>query len=137
MLINDIIILAVLLILSGFFSASEIAFVVANKIKIELRARKNNINANNAHYFVQHPDSFFSTILFSNNIINIAFASLISVLLLQHFNLAEFEILIISTILLLLFGELIPKYIGRELADDFVLISAIPMRILYFSRLLK
>jgi CBS domain containing-hemolysin-like protein len=52
MLINDIIILAVLLILSGFFSASEIAFVVANKIKIELRARKNNINANNAHYFV-------------------------------------------------------------------------------------
>lgn len=132
MLINDIIILAVLLILSGFFSASEIAFVVANKIKIELRARKNNINANNAHYFVQHPDSFFSTILFSNNIINIAFASLISVLLLQHFNLAEFEILIISTILLLLFGELIPKYIGRELADDFVLISAIPLRIINF-----
>jgi CBS domain containing-hemolysin-like protein len=77
-------------------------------------------------------DSFFSTILFSNNIINIAFASLISVLLLQHFNLAEFEILIISTILLLLFGELIPKYIGRELADDFVLISAIPLRIINF-----
>ncbi len=132
MVINDIIVLVVLLMLSGFFSSSEIAFVVANKIKIELRARKKNIYALNAHYFVLHPENFFSTILFSNNIVNIAFASLISVFLLQHFNLAEFEILIISTTLILLFGELIPKYLGRELADDFVLISSIPLRALNF-----
>ncbi len=132
MIINDIIVLVVLLMLSGFFSSSEIAFVVANKIKIELRARKKNIYAQSAQYFLQHPDNFFSTLLFSNNIVNIAFASLISVFLIQHFNLAEFEILIISTTLILLFGELIPKYLGRELADDLVLISSIPLRILNF-----
>jgi CBS domain containing-hemolysin-like protein len=131
-MINDIILLALLLILSAFFSSSEIAFVVANKIKIDLRARKKNIYAKNAQYFVQNPDNFFSTILLSNNVVNIAFASLISVFLIQHYQLSEFEILIFSTILLLVFGELIPKYLGRELADDLILISSMPLRILTF-----
>lgn len=131
-MINDIILLTLLLILSAFFSSTEIAFVVANKIKIDLRARKKNIYAKNAQYFVQNSDNFFSTILLSNNIVNIAFASLISVFLIQHFQFDEFEILLLSTILLLVFGELIPKYVGRELADDLILISAIPLRILTF-----
>ncbi|MDH7605222.1 MAG: DUF21 domain-containing protein, partial [Melioribacter sp.] len=129
-MINDIIILIILLFLSAFFSSSEIAYIVANKIKIELRARKGNIYAKNAYYFLKKPDSFFSTILISNNLTNIAFASIISFYLLTYFGLEEFEILIISTALLLIFGELIPKYIGTELADLLILISATPLRIL-------
>lgn len=127
---NDILGLILLLILSAFFSSSEIAFIVANKIKIELRARKGNIYAKNAYYFIKNPDAFFSTILISNNIINIAFASISSYFLLTYFGLEEFEILIISTSLLLLFGELIPKYLGNELADILILISSIPVRII-------
>ena len=127
---NDIIILVALLILSAFFSSSEMAFIVANKIKIELRARKKNLYAKNAYFFIQNPDSFFSTILISNNIVNISFASLISVFLLKHFGLEEFEILIISTLLILIFGELLPKYLGREVADDLILVSSIPLRLL-------
>lgn len=126
----DVILLIALLILSGFFSSTEIAFIVSNRIKIELRARKKNIYAKNAHFFVQNPDSFFSTILISNNVVNIAFASLISVFLLQYFHMEEIEILIISTVLLLIFGELLPKYLGRELADDLILISSLPLRVL-------
>ncbi|MEJ5350300.1 MAG: hemolysin family protein [Melioribacteraceae bacterium] len=131
-MINDIILLIILLFLSAFFSSSEIAYIVANKIKIELRARKGNIYAKNAYYFLKNPDSFFSTILISNNITNIAFASIISFYLLTYLNLEEFEILIISTALLLIFGELMPKYIGTELADLLILISAIPLRIISF-----
>jgi len=127
--VNDIIFLVVLLILSAFFSSSEIAYVVSNKIKIEIRARKNNIYAQNANFFVKKPELFFSTILISNNIVNIAFASLASVFLFSIFNMDEYEILIVTTILLLLFGELIPKYVGRELADSLILFCSVPLRL--------
>jgi CBS domain containing-hemolysin-like protein len=122
--------LFILLLLSAFFSSSEIAFIVGNKIKIEIRARKKNLSALNARYFINNPDQFFSTILISNSAVNIAFASLSSIFLSKLFGLKEFEILLISTTLILLFGELIPKYFGRELADRLVLIVAIPLRII-------
>lgn len=122
--------LFILLLLSAFFSSSEIAFIVGNKIKIEIRARKKNLSALNARYFINNPDQFFSTILISNSAVNIAFASLSSVFLFKLYGLQEFEILLISTALILLFGELIPKYFGRELADRLVMIVAIPLRVI-------
>jgi len=126
----DLIVLAVLLILSGFFSSSEIAYVVANKLKIELRARKNRISAKYAQFFIQNPQTFFSTILISNNLINISFASLITIFLADIYNFDEPMILLISTVLLLLFGELIPKYIAREFADVLILVASVPVRII-------
>lgn len=131
-MLSDFFILLILLLLSGFFSSTEIAFIVSNKIKIEIRARKKNFAAINAHYFVKNPDLFFSSILISNNIINIAFASISSVLLFNLFEFSEFTILVISSLLLLLFGEVFPKYVGSELADALVLISATPLRIINF-----
>ncbi|MCF8355609.1 MAG: hemolysin family protein [Melioribacteraceae bacterium] len=128
----DIIILFILLLLSGFFSSSELAYVVANKIKIELRARQNNPAAKAAQYFSTKPQIFFSTILISNNIVNIAFASIITVFLTHHFQFDEFTILGISTLLLFLFGELVPKYLARDLADMLVLVSSIPLRVVTF-----
>ncbi|KAF0139896.1 MAG: putative transmembrane transporter [Stygiobacter sp.] len=127
---NELLFLLVLLLLSAFFSSSEIAFIVSNKIKIELRARKKYLMALNAKYFVHNPDIFFSTILISNNIVNISFASLSSVVLLELFGLSELQILLVSTLLLLVIGELIPKFVGRELADSLVLFSSIPIRII-------
>ncbi|MFA7419843.1 MAG: hemolysin family protein [Melioribacteraceae bacterium] len=128
-MLNELLILILLLTLSAFFSSSEIAFIVSNKIKIELRARKKYLMALNAKYFVNNPDIFFSTILISNNIVNVTFASLSSVVLLELFGLSEFQILLVSTLLLLVIGELIPKFLGRDLADSLVLFSAIPIRI--------
>lgn len=127
---NDLLTLLILLVLSAFFSSSEIAFIVSNKLKVEVRARKNNLSAQNARFFINNPGFFFSTILISNSVVNIAFASLSSVFLLKLFGIEELWILIISTLLLLLFGELIPKYFGRELADSLVLWAAIPLRVI-------
>lgn len=128
----DYILLIILVLLSAFFSSTEIAYIVSNKIKIEIRARKNNIYARNAHYFIKNPDLFFSTLLISNNIVNIAFTSIASVFFLSEFGLGVFEILIITTLIILLFGELLPKFIGRELADSLILLSAIPLRFVLF-----
>jgi putative hemolysin len=130
---SDILILLTLIVFIAFFSGAEMAFVVSNKIKIEVRARKKKLAALNAHYFVTNPQKFFSTILIGNNIVNIAFASLSTLLLASWLGLGEFSILVISTILILLFGELIPKYVSRELPDRVILITAIPLRILYFA----
>ncbi|MCF8412540.1 MAG: hemolysin family protein [Melioribacteraceae bacterium] len=128
---DEFLVLTILVILSAFFSSSELAFVVANRIKIELRARKSNFSAKNAQFFVNNPSHFFSTILISNNIINIAFASLSAVFLLEIFGLNDLQVLVVTTVVLLLFGELIPKYFAREFADTYVTIAATPLRIVW------
>jgi CBS domain containing-hemolysin-like protein len=129
---ENLLVLLILLLISAFFSSSEIAFVVSNKLKLEVKARKNNIAAKSAFYFVNHPQSFFSTILIVNSIVNITFASACTLVLIKLFTFNDISILIISTLLLLLLGELIPKYFARESADRVVLISALPIRIVSF-----
>ncbi len=129
---TEIITLLVLVLLSAFFSGTEIAFVAANKIKIEIKARKKNLAAQNALYFTNNPQTFFSSILIGNNIVNIAFASISAVFLAEVFSLNEFQILLITTFVILLFGELIPKYVARELSEKLVYITALPLRAFTF-----
>ena len=131
-MINDLLILIILLVFSAFFSASEIAFILSNKIKLEIKARKKNLAAQSALYFSQNPQNFFTTILIGINIATIAFASISAILLSTLFNLNELAILIISTLVLLFLGELIPKYLAREAADRFILFTSIPLRFVSF-----
>lgn len=129
---NDLLAILGLITLSAFFSSAETAFIIANKIKIEIRARKNYITALNAKYFVDNPEYFFTTILISNSVVNIAFASLSSVFLANLFGFSEFQILLVTTFMLLFIGEVIPKYVGTEVADGLILISALPIRLINF-----
>ncbi len=129
-MLNDLIVLIIMVLMSGFFSGSEIALVVANKIKIEIKARKKNLAAESALYFMNNPQNFFSTILIGNNIVNIGFASISAVLLSALFGWNDLSILLVSTFVILIFGELIPKYFSREHADRIVLLTAIPTRII-------
>ena len=121
--------LIILVLLSAFFSGTELAFVVANKLKIEVRARKKNFASLSAQYFINHPQNFFSTLLIGNNIVNIAYASLGAVFLASLFGWSEITILIVTSLVILFFGEIIPKYFARELADQVVVLSSIPLRI--------
>jgi CBS domain containing-hemolysin-like protein len=128
----ELIFLLLLLGMSGFFSGSELAFVVANKLKIEVRARKKKFAALQAQFFVEHPQTFFSTILIGNNIVNVALASLSAVFLVTLFGWGELTILIVSSTIILIFGEILPKYFSRELADRVILVSAIPLRFFFY-----
>jgi len=129
-MIQDFILLIILLFFSAYFSSTEMAFIISNKLKIEVKARKKNIAAQSAYYFVKDNQAFYSTILIGNNIVNIAFASLSTVVLTEHFGWGDYRILITITAFILIFGELIPKYIAREGADSLILIFSIPLRIL-------
>ncbi len=75
---------------------------------------------------------FFTTILISNNIVNISFASIFSVIAVRSFGFNDVYVLVLSTILVLLIGELIPKYIARESADKVLTLFIIPIRFISF-----
>ncbi|MCH8034235.1 MAG: HlyC/CorC family transporter [Bacteroidetes bacterium] len=131
-MVEELILLILLLILSGFFSGTEMAYIVSSKLKIEIKARKKNPAALSAHYFKSHPQTFFSTVLIGNNVVNVALSSLSAVFLSAIFGLGELSILLISSFLLLLFGELLPKYFASEIANKTLLLTALPLRIFYF-----
>lgn len=129
-MIQDFILLIILIFFSAYFSSTEMAYIVANKLKVEVRARKKNIAAQSAFHFVKDPQQFYSTILIGNNIINIAFASISTVVLATKFGWSDYKILLFVTVITLIFGELIPKYIARESADSLLLVVSIPLRLL-------
>ncbi len=131
-MIQDLIVLLILILFSAYFSSTEMAYIASNKLKVEVRARKKNIAAQSAYYFVKEPQQFFSTILIGNNIVNIAFASISTVVLAAEFGWSEYKILLFVTIVTLLFGELIPKYIASESADSLLLMFSIPLRLISF-----
>jgi len=132
MIVEELILLILLLFLSGFFSGTEMAYIVSSKLKMEIKARKKNPAAVSAHYFKSHPQTFFSTVLIGNNVVNVALSSLSAVFLSAIFGLGELSILLISSFLLLLFGELLPKYFASEIADKTLLLTALPLRIFSF-----
>lgn len=129
-MLTEIFLLIILLLLSAYFSSTEMAYIAANKLKLEVKTRKKNLIAKNVAYYLNNPNTFFSTILLGNNIVSIAFASLSAVILSSLFQLNEIQILSITTILLLFFGELIPKYFAHETADFFIIFSSSILRII-------
>lgn len=86
-MISDLSLLIILILLSGFFSSTELAFIVSNKLKLEIKARKKNIAALNAVFFNKHSQNFYSTILLGNNVVGIAFASLSTIFFFIHIRL--------------------------------------------------
>ncbi len=126
---SDIIYLIGLIIASGFFSGGELSYLISNRLKVQIQAGRKSLFAKSARYFMNHSDEFFSTILLGNNVVNIAFASLSAVLFAEWFNLNEFEILIASTAVILLFGELIPKFIAGEIPHTLYILSSGPLRV--------
>ncbi|MBN8704796.1 MAG: HlyC/CorC family transporter [Bacteroidetes bacterium] len=128
-----LVILALTLVLSAFFSGSEISFVTANRLKIEIKNRQGKSGAALASWFVNKPENFLITTLVGNNFVNIAYSTVMSIFLIESFGIKSilFQTLI-STTLLLFAGEIIPKSIARQFADKLVFILVYPLRFFYF-----
>jgi putative hemolysin len=120
-----VIALVILLVLSGIFSSAEIAFVVSNKTKLRVRAKKKMFGAETAIAFSDSPEKFLSTLLVGNNIANIAFASLAAIFMQRLFEWNNTAIFLAVTVILLLFGEIIPKSLVRVIADRAVSYMAV------------
>jgi CBS domain containing-hemolysin-like protein len=141
---TETIYIAFTVLLSGFFSGSEMAFVTANKLKLEIESRKDSYKGRTLAFFSENPERFLTTTLVGNNIVNVLYATLMAIYLAEpiqviYFNFfgvypSEAVILIIQTfvasVLILLIGEILAKAIFRVLADYMVSIVSIPLKVI-------
>lgn len=117
----------------------EIAFISSNKLKIELENKQGSFSAGLISTFLRHPSRFIGTMLVGNNITlvlyGIAMGLLLDEWLNRTFGLGDFGVLawqtVISTILILFFGEFIPKAIFRSNSNAVLQLFAIPLKLLY------
>lgn len=127
------IVIAILVLLSAFFSATETAFSFVNKIRIQHSVDNGNKKAKNALYVIENFDNALTTILICNNIVNLSCSSIATVLCLNLFGDMGSAIATgATTLLVLTFGEVIPKCLAKEHCDAFTLKTAGLLRVLMF-----
>ena len=134
--IGIIFILLCLILLSMIFSASESGFLSLNKLRIRFLRNKKNKKALEIGKLLDKKEKLINTLLVGNNIVNISLTTLLTSLFLQLFGQAGIGIAtLISTIILLIFGEIIPKTLGSHHPETITFLTV--RCISFFSKLLK
>ena len=114
--------LVLLLVASAFFSASETAFSSLNKIRMKNRADNGDKRAKRALKIAEHFDKTLSTILVGNNVVNMASASIATVLVTNLLGPSGAAIATgVMTVLVLIFGEILPKTYAKENSEQVAL----------------
>ncbi|MEX2398208.1 MAG: DUF21 domain-containing protein, partial [Balneolales bacterium] len=140
---TETLIILLVITVSAFFSGSEIGFVSANRLKLEIRARKNTLSGRYLNYFVRNPEAFLSTTLIGNNIVNVLYATLMALFLASPITLyyseffgqqpSEVTLLLIQTIIaslvIMMLGEVMPKALSRVHSDFLIALFAIPLKV--------
>ena len=121
-----LIIIVLCVVMSAYFSATETAFSSLNRIRIKNLADKGNKRAALVASLSEQYDSMLSTILIGNNIVNIGCSSLATVLCLKWIgeDMGPSVSTIVTTVVVLIFGEISPKSIAKESPEKFAMFSA-------------
>jgi putative hemolysin len=132
------IIILITLIGSAFFSGLEIAFITSNKLRIELESKQGNFSARILAYFNKYPSRYLGTMLLGNNIALVIFGIYMDEELKEFFgNFMSSKILILlistflSTMLILVTAEFLPKTIFRINPNKTLTLFAFPLTIVY------
>ncbi len=122
-----LIIIVACVIMSAYFSATETAFSMVNKIRLKTMAEDGNKRAKKTLRLAENYDSLLSTILIGNNIVNILASSLSTIvfisLIKDNESLATTLSTLVLTIVILIFGEISPKTIAKESPEKFAMFS--------------
>ena len=127
------IVIFVLIALSSFFSATETAFSFVNKIRIQKKSEDGDKKATTALFVIENFDKALTTILICNNVVNLSCSSLATVLCMALFG--DYGSAIATgatTLLVLTFGEVLPKCLAKENCDIFSLKTAGIIKCLMF-----
>ena len=141
MIISDLVII-ICLILSAFFSGMEIAFVSANKIYLEIEKQQTGFNAKFLNFITKNPSRFIATMLVGNNISLVIYGIFMGERILQLFfpetllagNTSirvVFIQTVISTIIILLTAEFLPKVFFQQFSNVLMKIFAFPTAFFY------
>ena len=121
----SIIAIIILICLSAFFSSSETAVTASNRLKIKAKAEDGDKRAKTALKLINEYDRTISTILVGNNIVNIVATSLATVLATSIWKLHGALIAtVVMTVLVLVFGEILPKSLAKTNAEGMLLAIA-------------
>lgn len=121
--------LGIFLIMSFFLSGSETALTAVNRMKVYLRAEQGDVKAQNLQKLIAKPDRMITTILIGNNISNIMLPTLVTMIAIDR----GWEVGLataILTLILIIFGEVLPKTIAATFADKIAYIVAPVIRVL-------
>ncbi len=125
--------------LSGFFSGSEMAYSSCNRLRLEGDKEDGSRAAALALYIVDHFDDALGAILIGNNLVNVASSSLLSVAVITLFHQDHPQLdlyntiaTVVLTIVIIIFGETIPKITAKKSANTLAMRYAWPVRILMF-----
>ncbi len=139
---DDRLIVLISLMASALFSGMEIAFLSTNRLQLELDVKKNSFSAVLINKFVKHQSQFIGCLLLGNNIANVIYGiAMARILSPQIINILpdvitnEFTVLlcqtILSTLLILIVGEFMPKIVFRINPNKLMDVFALPAMILY------
>ncbi len=121
------------ILFSAYFSATETAFSSLNKTRLKSLSEKGNKKADLALKLSDEYDKLISTILIGNNIVNIALASIGTVLFVHLYgDIGATVSTAVITIVVLIFGEITPKSIAKDSPEKFSMFSASFIRLLIF-----
>ena len=128
----SLIIIVCCIIMSAYFSATETAFSSLNRVRMKSLAEKGNKRAALVLRLSENYDSLLSTILIGNNIVNITSTSVATVLFVRLLGEERGSSLstLVMTIVVLIFGEVSPKSLAKEVPENFALFSAPILRVL-------
>lgn len=132
--ISSIILIALLLLCSAYFSATETAFSSLNRTRVRALAEKGSKRAKETLELADKYDKMLSTILIGNNVVNITMSSIGTLLCVKLMGDAGASLsTLIITIVVLVFGEVSPKSLAKESPEKFAMFSAPILRILMWA----
>lgn len=130
------------ILLIGFFAGTEIAFISANKLNIELRKKQGTFAGRILSRFMENPAEFIGTSLIGVNVLLVIYGLLMTQLTKPFFDMlpaplnSEYIHLLLDTLLatifILIFAEFLPKAIFRSKAEQVLTIFALPMLLMYY-----
>ena len=121
------------LVLSGFFSASETAFIALPRARLMHLVNIRRQGASRVETMLQHPDKFLATVLLGNNLVNTAAAALATVIAINFIGDGVLAVVAATfgvTLILLVFGETLPKSIAWQRSESVAFAVSRPLALM-------
>ena len=125
--------LAVLLLISAFFSISETSLMALSRLRLRHLVREGSRSARLVQLLLRRTDRLLATILFGNNLVNAAATAVVTAMAIHFFGDSEWTLLAatgVITFLILVFAEITPKVIGARFPERIALPASYPLQVL-------
>ena len=131
-------VILICLLLSAFFSGMEIAFLTSNKLRIEIDKSKKGVTQALIDLFISHSGMYITTLLVGNNVVMVIYGIFMSDMLVKQFEFLHLSIgvelfveTLVSTLIILVFAEFLPKTVFRLRSNLFLKLFSVPVFLFY------